>query len=85
MSAFPSAAGLYPRFRSRIDAWLGGVILLGILVCAALAIGLRLQKGIHSTGTLVISPSNQVDFIRALKARNAAVELEPVEDVACGT
>ena len=150
MSAFPSAAGLYLRFRSRIDAWLGGVILLRILIGAALAIGLLLQKGIaslaiapllaaglslwmlvetwygiddkelfvqcgpfrtsvpisnirairptrtgvsapalsldrleviHSTGTLVISPSDQVDFIRALKARNAAVEIEPFEDV----
>lgn len=148
MSAFPSAAGLYLRFRSKIDAWIGGVILLGILVSAALAIGLLLQKGIaslavvpllaaavslrvlvetwygiddkelivhcgpfrtsvpisnirairptrtvvsapalsrdrleviHSTGTLVISPSDQAHFIRALKARNAALEIEPVE------
>ena len=53
MSAFPSAAGLYLRFRSRIDAWLGGVILLRILIGAALAIGLLLQKGIAS---LAIAP-----------------------------
>jgi hypothetical protein len=31
MSAFTPPAGLYLRFRSKIDAWLGGVILLAIL------------------------------------------------------
>ena len=36
MSAFPQAAGLYPRFRSEIDLSLGGVHLLGILVSSAL-------------------------------------------------
>ena len=150
MSAFPSAAGLYLRFRSRIDPWRGGVILLGILLSVALAIGLLLQKGIaslalvplmaawlslwllvetwygiddkelivqygpfrtsvpisnirairptrtivsapalsldrleviHSTGTLVISPSDKVNFIRALKARNAAVEIDSVQQL----
>ena len=52
MSAFPSAAGLYLRFPSRIDAWLGGVMLLGILVSAALAIALLLHKGIASLATV---------------------------------
>ena len=149
MSAFPSAAGLYLRFRSRIDAWIGGVILFGMLLSAALTIGLLLQKGIaslatvpllvaglslwllvdtwygiddkelivrhgpfrtsvpisnirairptrtvvsapalsldrleviHATGTLVISPLDQVNFIRVIKARNGAVEIEPVEN-----
>ena len=32
MSAFIPSAGLYLRFRSKIDAWLGGVVLLGILL-----------------------------------------------------
>jgi hypothetical protein len=45
MSAFPHAAGLYPRFRSKIDIWLGGGILLGTLVSGAVALGLLFQKG----------------------------------------
>jgi len=48
MSAFPHAAGLYPRFRSKIDVWLGGVHLLGILVSGAVAIGLLFQEGLAS-------------------------------------
>ena len=48
MSAFPHAAGWHPRFRSKIDLWLGGVLLLGILVSGAGAIGLLRQKGIAS-------------------------------------
>ena len=52
MSAFPHAASLYPRFRSKIDVWVGGVILLGILVSGAVAIGLLLQKGIASLAVI---------------------------------
>src|SRR5688572_29129359 len=52
MSAFPHAAGVYPQFRSKIDVWVGGVILLGILVSGAMAIGLLLQKGIASLAVI---------------------------------
>ena len=48
MSAFTPVAGWHPRFRSKIDVWLGGIMLLGILVSAAVAIALLLQKGIAS-------------------------------------
>src|SRR5687767_1447466 len=48
MTAFPPAAGLYPRFRSKIDFWLGVVHLFGILVSGAAAIGLLFQEGIAS-------------------------------------
>ena len=36
MSAFTPSAGLYPRFRSKIDAWLAGVTLLGIAAAVLL-------------------------------------------------
>ena len=48
MLAFTPSAGLYLRFRSRIDAWLGGVILPGILLSGAMPIGLLLQREIAS-------------------------------------
>ena len=113
MSVFTPSAGLYLRFRSKIDAWLGGVVLLGILVSGAMAIGLLLQRGIaslaivpilaaglalwllietwyditgrlevsHSSGSLAISPADKAGFIRALKERNAAVAIAPVEQL----
>jgi hypothetical protein len=52
MSAFPHTSGLYPRFRSKIDVWLGGVLLLGLLVSGAAAIGLLLQEGFASLAIL---------------------------------
>jgi D-alanyl-D-alanine carboxypeptidase len=57
MSAFPHAAGWYPRFRSKIDVWLGGVLLLGILVSSAGAIGLLRQKGIASLAIIPLLAS----------------------------
>jgi hypothetical protein len=57
MSAFPHAAGLHPRFRSKIDVRVGGVILLGILVSGAVAIGLLLQEGIASLAIIPLLAS----------------------------
>ena len=48
MSAFPRPAGLFLRFRSKIDVRIGGVILLGMLASGAAAIGLLFQKGFAS-------------------------------------
>lgn len=45
MSAFPPT-GLYPRFRSKIDVWLGCAILTGILVSGAITVGLLFQEGV---------------------------------------
>ena len=45
MSAFPPT-GLYPRFRSKIDLWLGCAILIGILVSGTVTVGLLFQEGV---------------------------------------
>jgi hypothetical protein len=148
MSAFPHVAGAYPHFRSKIDVWVGGVILLGVLASGAAALGLLLQKGIaslaivpllasglalwllietwyavtdrelivhcgpfrttvpidsiqairptrtvlsapalsldrleviHAGGALAISPADKTGFIRALRQRNPAVAVSPIE------
>ena len=48
MSAFLHAAGLYPRFHSKIDLFLGGIHLLGMLVSGAAAMSLLFQAGLAS-------------------------------------
>ena len=52
MSAYPPLAGWHPRFRSKIDVWLGGILLLGILVSGTATIGLLRYKGMASLSIL---------------------------------
>jgi len=52
MSAYPPLAGWHPRFRSKIDLWLGGVLLLGILASSTAAVGLLRYKGMASLSIL---------------------------------
>jgi hypothetical protein len=52
MTASAHAAGLYPRFRSKIDLRLAATHLFGIVVSGTVAIGLLLQKGLASLAVI---------------------------------